>query len=97
MRNRQVWLAAVLIALAALVPATGASDYQITFLLQLLMMIALAQSWNLISGMTGYVSFGHAAFFGVGAYAGALLLEAGLPWSPPGRFASAVIRCIWAC
>lgn len=73
-------MAAVLIALAALVPATGASDYQITFLLQLLMMIALAQSWNLISGMTGYVSFGHAAFFGVGAYAGALLLEAGLPW-----------------
>jgi branched-chain amino acid transport system permease protein len=75
-----LWLALGLVALAALVPAMGASDYQITFLLQLLMMIALAQSWNLISGMTGYVSFGHAAFFGVGAYAGALLLQAGLPW-----------------
>jgi branched-chain amino acid transport system permease protein len=44
------------------------------------MVIALAQAWNLISGMTGYVSFGHAAFFGVGAYAGALILTWGFPW-----------------
>jgi branched-chain amino acid transport system permease protein len=43
-------------------------------------MVALAQSWNLISGMTGYVSFGHAVFFGVGAYTGALLLGAGQSW-----------------
>jgi len=57
-----------------------ASDYHLSFLLQLFMMIALAQAWNLISGMTGYVSFGHAAFFGVGAYAGTLLLQAGVPW-----------------
>ena len=27
-----------------------------------------AGSWNLISGLTGYVSFGHVAFFGTGAY-----------------------------
>jgi branched-chain amino acid transport system permease protein len=51
-----------------------------SLLLQFFMMVALAQSWNLISGMTGYVSFGHAAFFGVGAYAGALLLQWGFPW-----------------
>ena len=66
------------------IPAFGAplvvSDYVLSFLLQLFMMIALAQAWNTISGMTGYVSFGHAAFFGVGAYAGALLLIAGYPW-----------------
>ncbi|MBI3545119.1 MAG: branched-chain amino acid ABC transporter permease [Gammaproteobacteria bacterium] len=54
--------------------------YYQSFLLQLFMMVALAQAWNLISGMTGYVSFGHTAFFGVGAYAGALLLLAGFPW-----------------
>lgn len=56
------------------------TPYQVTFLLQLAMMIALAQSWNLMSGMTGYVSFGHAVFFGMGAYVGALLLLAGVPW-----------------
>jgi branched-chain amino acid transport system permease protein len=70
--------------LAVLVPALLApalvSDYQLSFLLQLLMMVALAQAWNLISGMTGYISFGHAAFFGIGAYAGALLLQYGFPW-----------------
>ena len=55
------------------------NDYTLTFLLQLFMMLALAQSWNIISGMTGYVSFGHTAFFGIGAYTGALILMAGLP------------------
>jgi branched-chain amino acid transport system permease protein len=34
----------------------------------------MASSWNLLSGYTGYVSFGHAGFFGVGAYAGAILI-----------------------
>ena len=29
-------------------------------------------SWNLLSGYTGLISFGHAAFFGIGAYAAAL-------------------------
>jgi branched-chain amino acid transport system permease protein len=56
------------------------NDYYQSFLLQVFMVIALAQAWNLISGMTGYVSFGHAAFFGVGAYAGALILTWGFPW-----------------
>jgi len=48
---------------------------------QIFMWIALAGSWNLISGLTGYVSFGHVAFFGAGAYAGAILVAgAGWPW-----------------
>lgn len=34
----------------------------------------LAQSWNLMSGFTGYFSFGHAAFFGIGAYTTQILL-----------------------
>lgn len=69
----------VLLAAALSAPLFG-SAYQLTFLMQLFMMVAVAQGWNLISGMTGYVSFGHAAFFGVGAYTGAILLESGLPW-----------------
>jgi len=51
-----------------------ASGYGIRFMLQLFMWVALAQSWNLISGLTGYVSFGHVAFFGTGAYATAILV-----------------------
>ncbi|MCP4698602.1 MAG: branched-chain amino acid ABC transporter permease [Gammaproteobacteria bacterium] len=72
-------IAALILAAALLMPA-AATDYHLKFLLELFMMIVLAQSWNLISGMTGYVSFGHAAFFGVGAYTGALLLIAGVHW-----------------
>jgi branched-chain amino acid transport system permease protein len=49
--------------------------------LQAFMWIALAGSWNLISGLTGYVSFGHVAFFGAGAYTAAILVtSAGWPW-----------------
>jgi branched-chain amino acid transport system permease protein len=38
------------------------------------MYVALALSWNIIGGFTGYLSFGHAAFFGIGAYTTSLLL-----------------------
>src|ERR1700740_518550 len=59
----------------------SASGYGIRFMLQLFMWIALASSWNLISGLTGYVSFGHVSFFGIGAYAGAILIAtAGWSW-----------------
>ena len=58
-----------------------ATGYGVRVMLQLFMWIALAQSWNLISGLTGYVSFGHVAFFGTGAYtAGILIAKAGWPW-----------------
>jgi len=71
--------AIIAIVLAALAAPLVATHYTLTFLLQLFMMIALAQSWNLISGITGYVSFGHTAFFGMGAYTGALILAASVP------------------
>ncbi|WP_324716666.1 branched-chain amino acid ABC transporter ATP-binding protein/permease [Carboxydochorda subterranea] len=38
------------------------------------MYAALATAWNLIGGYGGYLSFGHAAFFGIGAYTSALLM-----------------------
>ncbi|MGH7322815.1 MAG: branched-chain amino acid ABC transporter permease [Candidatus Rokuibacteriota bacterium] len=60
-----------------------ATGYGIRLMLQLFMWVALAQSWNLISGLTGYVSFGHVAFFGTGAYAtGILVATHGWPWGP---------------
>ncbi|MDB5621416.1 branched-chain amino acid ABC transporter permease [Tardiphaga sp.] len=39
------------------------------------MYAALASSWNLIGGYAGYPSLGHAAFFGIGAYAVAVIFE----------------------
>jgi hypothetical protein len=42
----------------------------------LLLYAVLGQSWNWISGYAGNISFGHAIFFGCGAYASALLRDA---------------------
>ena len=44
------------------------SDYYVSVLLDLLMWIALTESWIILSGFTGYISLGHSAFFGLGAY-----------------------------
>jgi branched-chain amino acid transport system permease protein len=38
------------------------------------MYVVLALSWNIISGFTGYTSFGHVAFYGIGAYTCAILV-----------------------
>src|SRR5439155_1694649 len=73
--------AALAAALALAAYPVVASGYGVRATLQIFMWIVLAGSWNLISGLTGYVSFGHVAFFGAGAYAGAILIsKAGWPW-----------------
>jgi branched-chain amino acid transport system permease protein len=80
--RRGPFLAALTVLVAALAayPAFG-TGYGIRSALQVFMWIALAGSWNLISGLTGYVSFGHVAFFGAGAYTGAILVtSAGWAW-----------------
>ena len=70
----------VIAAALAVYPVFG-TGYGVRALLQLFMWIALAGSWNLISGLTGYVSFGHVAFFGIGAYTAAILItNAGWSW-----------------
>jgi len=52
------------IALALLPPAL--SVYLRSFALFAMMYVVLALSWNVISGFTGYTSFGHVAFYGIG-------------------------------
>src|SRR5207253_4817519 len=39
------------------------------------MYAGLAQAWNLLGGYSGYISLGHVAFFGMGAYAEAILFN----------------------
>ena len=79
--KRGLPIALALTAIGLALYPVQATGYGIRVMLQLFMWIALAQSWNLISGLTGYVSFGHVAFFGTGAYASSLLIvKAGWPW-----------------
>jgi branched-chain amino acid transport system permease protein len=79
--KRGLPIALALAAIGLTLYPVQATGYGIRVMLQLFMWIALAQSWNLISGLTGYVSFGHVAFFGTGAYASSLLIvKAGWAW-----------------
>lgn len=48
------------------------SAYFVSLLYSVFTFCALAASWNIIAGYTGYVSFGHVSFFGIGGYAAAL-------------------------
>jgi branched-chain amino acid transport system permease protein len=70
MRNaalrRQLLAFVLAVAAAAFLPATG-SDYLLGIGLTLVMWIALAESWVLFSGYSGYVSLGHVVFYGIGA------------------------------
>jgi branched-chain amino acid transport system permease protein len=69
------------VAALALAPA-GLSPFLVQFLINLFMLAALAESWNIIGGFTGYASFGNVAFFGIGAYTtGVLLTVAAWPFA----------------
>lgn len=69
----------VLGGIAAVLPSLGASSYATTLVYYGAYYLALGQAWNLMSGMTGYVSFAHGALAGIGAYAAVVALNAELP------------------
>jgi len=76
---RRAWaLLAVGLVAAAIVPLV-ASEFIASVALSCLMYVALATSWSLFCGATRYLSLATSAFFGIGAYASATLLEV-LPW-----------------
>ena len=77
---RRVPWALLVLAAAFCVPALGSRYY--TFLANDIAIWALfAMSLNLLLGYTGLVSFGHAAYFGIGAYtAGILMKKLGAPF-----------------
>ena len=70
---RNAVLAAVVGLGLALLPH-ALTVYFRSFLLFTMMYVVLALSWNIISGFTGYTSFGHVAFYGIGAYTCAILV-----------------------
>ena len=80
------WLAlAVIAALLAALPLVG-NNYALRLATTVFMYSVMAQSWNFIGGLAGYPSFATAAFFGLGAYASAILQNHGVPMVPA-----------WAC
>jgi branched-chain amino acid transport system permease protein len=78
-------LVAAGVALAC-VPLLKLPAFYESFLYLVFYWIVLATSWNILSGYSGYFSFGHGAFFGTGMYTTATLTtKAGMPflWTLP--------------
>src|SRR5260370_31447648 len=68
-------LALVVVAILALILPVIAPDPATTGMAVFTVMyVGLASAWNIMGGYTGYISLGHAAFFGFGAYAFGLML-----------------------
>src|SRR5512138_2549239 len=72
--KRSVIAGIVLAALAlAALPLLGLPAFYESILYLVLHWVVLATSWNILSGYSGYFSFGHGAFFGTGVYTTAVL------------------------
>ena len=79
MTNRVLAVIGVIVLLA--VPFITRNPFYQHLLIMVLFWTLLGAAWNLLGGFAGQVSFGHAAFLGVGAYT-TLLLFLKLGWSP---------------
>ena len=75
------WIALLVGAAAVLsFPLWSPNPYILSAGVVVLSYAVLSTSWNFVGGFTGYVSLGHAAWFGLGAYGtGLLIVRAGVP------------------
>lgn len=64
---------AAAVAVLACIPLVTSSNAVLNFLVVALLIALAGQGWNMLGGYGGQYSFGHAAFFGTGAYATAIL------------------------
>jgi branched-chain amino acid transport system permease protein len=67
------YLPLTILVLLALLPLVGLSSYAMHILILVIMWSIIGMAWNLLGGYCGQVSFGHAAFFGAGAYTSGIL------------------------
>ncbi|HYA31665.1 MAG TPA: branched-chain amino acid ABC transporter permease [Thermodesulfovibrionales bacterium] len=76
------YLPFIVLAVCSVLPFLGFSTYVMHILILVMMWTTIGMSWNLLGGYCGQVSFGHAAYFGVGAYtAGIIYSKLGAsPW-----------------
>lgn len=84
----------ILVALPALL-----NPYWLRIATGVLMWAGLACAWNIIGGYAGYISFGHSAFFGIGAYAAGILMgdRYGLPFGAAllvGAVAASIVAAV---
>lgn len=76
MSNNKIKIIGLIAALITLFlfPLVTSSGYLIHLAITILYYSLISQAWNILSGYSGQFSFGHAAFFGTGAYVSTILL-----------------------
>jgi branched-chain amino acid transport system permease protein len=74
MKKNQI-IPALLFLAFVLFPLVVRSGYYQHLVILALMWVVIGGAWNLLAGYTGQVSFGHAAFFGTGAYTAGILAD----------------------
>jgi len=81
-KSKKGLTAIIILLIAAVLPLVVTQSYYQHLMILVLIWVIIGSSWNLLAGYTGQVSFGHAAFFGIGAYtAGILHIKLALsPW-----------------
>jgi len=77
-----IYLLASLTIFLFVFPLFGPNSFYLHLMIMIFMYAVMAQSWNVIAGMSGQISLGHAMFFGIGAYASSFLfVQYGItPW-----------------
>ncbi len=78
MTRTQLLLFAIIVALLLAMPLFG-NNYVLRLATTVLMYAVLTMAWNVVGGFAGYPLFGIAAFFGLGAYSGAVVQSSGYP------------------
>ncbi len=75
MRGASAGRGVAFFGLLACLPAFNLAHWVLNMLVFTLMYAVMSSAWNLVGGFAGYPSLGHAAFFGLGAYAVALWFQ----------------------
>jgi len=92
--TQEVIVGVVVLVILAIVPVISSSHALLDFIIRLAAYGILATSLNMLIGYGGMVSFGHAMFFGSGAYTFALLMQKAGVSIPVGIFGAVVFTAI---
>jgi len=90
------YLFIIILIIIPLIPFVANNSFFQHILILVLLFAGMSQSWNIIGGYAGQVSFGHSVFFGIGAYgAGMAVVKYGIaPW--PGILIGAISASVVA-
>jgi len=80
--SKIIFLLTALALLLIVFPLFGPNSFYLHLMIMIFMHAVMAQSWNIIAGMSGQISLGHGVFFGIGAYSSSFLyVQYGVsPW-----------------